>query len=518
MRRILCAWLPNFPISRLNRTVRSAVRAHQDSLPRHDTPFDRPFATVETCHGLRLLACTDAPGLRAGQKLADARAICPDLRIADADPEGDRAALIRLAGWCERYTPLAAADPPEGLWLDITGCAHLFGGEERLARDLERRLCAQNLPCRIAVTGTAGAAWALARWQAAVGAPLILPAGEERAALEMLPVASLRLETQIVGGLGRVGLKTVGDLLHIPRAELSARFGGYMLLRLDQALGSVAEAIAWPHEAPPWAERLSFAEPIAAPEDLVRALDLLARRLCARLEAKHLGGHRFTARFFRVDGETPEIAIGTALPVRDPAYLVKLLRAKLEIVDPGYGVEVASLTAENVALRATPQARLDGGQDSDISLAGVVDRLTNRLGAEHLWRATPRQTHVPERAVVKQAVLEKPPAWKCDPASPRPLRLLRQPEPIAVTALLPDEPPVMFRWRGTLHRVRAAAGPERIAREWWRHAPAVDEEEQPEADRLRDYYRVEDSEGTRFWLFRAGLNGTPNWFLHGFFG
>jgi protein ImuB len=209
--------------------------------------------------------------------------------------------------------------------------------------------------------------------------------------------------------------------------------------------------------------------------------------------------------------------------VRDPAYVAKLLKAKLETVDPGFGIEVVSLAAGTVAPLALSQTRLDGASSNDTKLTAVVDTLANRLGPGRLWRAAPRQSHVPERAVAMMPPLHKKDitSWVRDPAAPRPLRLLPRPEPIEATALLPDEPPILFRWRGTVHRIRAASGPERIAQEWWRYAPPDENDARPEADRLRDYYRVEDADGTRFWVFRVGLHGsggTPHWFLHGLFG
>ena len=528
--------------------------------------------------------------------------MCPDLAVVDADPEGERAALARLAAWCERYTPLAAADPPDGLWLDITGCTHLFAtlaggaggavaGEPELADDLHRRFEREGLSCRLAIASTTGAAWALARSATARSDCTILPPGEEVRGVSVQPVASLRLDPRTVAGLRRVGLRTIGEMARLPRGELAARYGATTLLRLDQAHGRVAEAIVWPHPPPPWEERLAFAEPIGTPEDLARALDALARRLCARLEAGGLGGLRFGACFFRVDEVRPEIAIGTALPVRDPAYIAKLLVAKLETVDPGFGVDVVTLAATKTAPLAPPQGRLpdagwaDGGpsggrggglEPGETALAATVDELANRLGERRLWRAAPAESHIPERAVRRVPPVPgsagksgpgsagksgpgpggksgsgstgKPapgrdrrpapePDWVADPSRERPVRLFRRPVPIDVIAPVPDDPPILFRWRGTTHRVRAADGPERIAAEWWRrrgsapggadhggdHGGESANEGNGEAveDPVRDYYRVEDFDGARFWIFRAGLMGearTPRWYLHGLFG
>jgi protein ImuB len=507
MRRILSVWLPHWPITRLNRSVSASP--------------DRPLVTIDTTWGVRHLAAVsvdgEAQGLRSGQTLSDARAVCPGLNPIEADPMADEAALARLATWCERYTPMAAPDPPDGLWLDITGCTGNFATEAELAQDLVSRLERNAIPCRLAIAGTTGAAWALAH---AGEDRTILPPGQEKAALAGLPVTSLRLDAGTVTGLRRLGLRTVRDLLRIPRAQITTRFGALPVLRLDQALGVMEEAIDWPRPPIDWHERLAFAEPIGTPEDLAHALSRLAERLCLRLAEQDKGGHRFVARFFRVDDDVPQIVVTTALPVRDPIYLTKLLRERLDTVDPGCGIEVITLQAETVAPLQAPQARLTDLATPDAAdrLAGVVDTLTNRLGSERVTRVAPYVSHVPERAVQRVPPLPvRQPSWAADPAAPRPIRLLRRPEAIEVIAPVPDDPPVRFRWRGVSHRVRAAAGPERIAVEWWRDRQS---DSRPETDLIRDYYRVEDSDGARFWIFRTGLHANdrmPRWFLHGLF-
>ncbi len=504
-------WLPNWPISRLRRLGVG-------------TP-DRPLATVAARRGVRLLAAVCpagvAAGLHPGQTLAQARAVCPGLEAVDADPAADAAALAALAGWCRRFTPLAAPDPPDGVWLDITGCAHLFGGEAGLAETLARQAARAGLPCRLAVAGTPGAAWALAH--ADGDDPVILPPGAEEAALSPLPVALLRLDQAEAARLWRVGLRQVDELARQPRDEVTARFGATPMRRLDQALGHVAEAIAWPRPPSPWSERLAFAEPIGTPEDLGRALDLLARRLCARLAQARQGAHGFTARFIRVDELTPAIAIATALPARDAGAIAKLLRARLESVDPGFGVEAVLLDASDIAPLPPPQASLTPDAVPDApdalaattgALAATMDALANRPDAPVLWRAVPHPSHVPERALRRLPPLAAAPAWT-EAGPERPLRLFPRPEPIAATALLPDDPPVRFTWRGVTHRVRAATGPERIGAEWWRRTPS---DARADSDLLRDSYKLEDLAGARFWVFRAGLDGPPRWFLHGLFG
>lgn len=485
------------------------------------------MATVEAVRGRRRLkaVCPRAMalGLWPGQVLAQAWAIYPDLTTIDADPVADHTALEGLAGWCERFSPLAAADPPDGVWLDIAGCAHLFGGEAKLAAVLAALLARHGLDSRLAVAGTPGAAWALAR-TVAPGQVNVLPAGREAAALATLPIALLRLNPHSVAELRQLGLRRIGELTRLPRADLSARFGPLPVLRLDQALGYAAEAIAWPHPPAPWTERLAFAEPIAAPEDLVRALATLTERLCARLEAARRGGLGFAATFFRLDATRPAIAIGTSLPVRDPARIARLLGEKLEQVDPGFGIEAVVLEATATVPLAPPQMILPHTMPSgtiapDTALADTVDELANQLGPARLWRAAPQESHVPERSVRHVPPLVPASPWPRGSTAERPLRLLRRPEPIEVTAVLPDDPPLQFRWRGALHRVRAASGPERIAAEWWRrHTIPPD---RPETDLVRDYYQVEDVGGSRFWMFRIGLGAggsAAHWFLHGLFG
>jgi protein ImuB len=460
----------------------------------------------------------EVQGLRPGQTLTDARAVCPVLIPVEADPGTDEAALVRLAAWCERYTPMAAPDPSDGLWLDITGCTAVFDTEAALAQDLAFRLERNAIPCRLAIAGTTGAAWALAHGGKD---QTILPPGQEKAALADLPVTCLRLDAGTVTGLRRLGLRTVQDLLRIPRAQITTRFGALPVLRIDQALGVLEEAIDWPRPRIDWHERLAFVEPIGTPEDLARALSRLAERLCGRLAEQHKGGQRFVARFFRVDDDVSQVTVTTALPVRDAGYLTKLLREKLDSVDPGFGIEVIALEAETVAPLQAPQTQLTELATPKTSdrLASVVDTLTNRLGSERVSRVAPYASHVPERAVRRVPPLPvRQPSWVANPAAPRPIRLLRRPEPIEVIAPVPDDPPIRFSWRGVSHRVRAAAGPERIAAEWWRGRRS---DKRPETDLIRDYYRVEDSDGARFWIFRAGLhanNRMPCWYLHGLFG
>jgi protein ImuB len=292
-----------------------------------------------------------------------------------------------------------------------------------------------------------------------------------------------------------------------------------VLNRLDQALGRAEEALAYRRPPSPWFARLAFAEPISALEDLERVTCDITAKLCGRLEAEGRGARRFHLAFHRLDGRAQGLSVGLSQAGRDAVRLSKLFRPKLEQVDPGFGIEVATLAAEGVETLAGRQIRLDAdaavaAQDGIVPL---VDRLANRLGEGRVWKAVPVESHVPERAVRPAPPLAATSARGWDPEIPRPLRLFRRPEPLeAVMALTPDDPPRQFQWRGRLHRVRHAEGPERIGQEWWRGLI-----EDARTDRVRDYYRVEDQAGGRFWIYRSGLYvaGTQaRWWLHGLFG
>ena len=471
---------------------------------------------------MRVVCAVDAAGRRAGlfvgQKATDAAALCPGLVTAEAEPEADAAALAELADWCVRFSPAVALDAPDGLFLDVTGVAHLWNGEAGLAADLCARLARNDLPFRVAIADTAGAAWAVAHQGA--DAVCVVPPGEAATALARLRPSALRLSPQAAAQIERLGLRRLDQVLALPRAPLARRFGAETLMRIDQALGRAQEALAFRRPANPWFARLAFAEPISALEDLQRVSFDVAARLCERLEREGQGARRFELAFHRLDGKAQSLRIGLALAARDPARIAKLFAPKLETVDPGFGIEVATLAAEGVEPVAGRQVRLDALLDGGLEdgLAPLVDRLANRLGEDRVWRAVPVQSHIPEQSARAARPLDPAPEaadWPTD--IPRPLRLFRRPEPLeAVVALTPDDPPRQFEWRKRLRRIRQAEGPERIGDEWWRK-----EIGEVRTDAVRDYYRVEDQEGQRFWVFREGLYApgeTPRWFLHGLFG
>ncbi len=481
---------------------------------------------------MRRLAAVDevgaALGLYAGQKATDAAALVPDLSTDDADPQADAAALAALADWCVRFSPAVALDAPDGLFLDITGVDHLWGGEAAMLKDLTARLAWNGLPVRMAVADTPGAAWALAHFTetGTIAAP-----GKAWGLLAPLPVQALRLTPQAAAQIARLGLVTVERLARLPRNQLTRRFGPEVVLRLDQALGRTEEALSFRRPPTPWFARLAFAEPISVLEDLGRVSLDVAVQLCARLDMQGQGARRFELAFHRLDGKAQRLSIGLSLPGQEAKRIARLFAPMLETVDPGFGIEAVTLAAAQVEPLSARQQRLDASREiaPEEGLAPLADRLINRLGEDRIWRAEPFPSHIPERAVERRpplsAALPPSPAlagqaeaggW--DPDRPRPLRLFRRPEPIDnVLALIPDDPPKHFRWRGQMHQVRRAEGPERVAEEWWRLADF----DQVRTDHVRDYYRVEDEAGARFWIFRSGLYNakTPaKWWLHGLFG
>jgi len=404
-----------------------------------------------------------------------------------------------LAVWCQQYSPLTAIDPPDGVLIDITGCAHLFGGEAAMRRQIERRLPGS----RSAIAGTAAAAWALARY----GEPGI----ED---LEALPLAALRLEPVTIRKLRQVGIRRIGELRRLPRAELTAGYGAGPVRLLALAFGEAPEVLRFINPPPDWREIEHYAEPIFAAPQLQAALLRLALKLCTRLGEGGRGATQLLARFFRIDSQCPEFLLRFAAPTHDDAHIGRLLVEKLAGVDPGFGVEAISLTA--VATEpCLPVQRSTEMPAPDYSQA--IDTILNRLGPKNFWRVKPHASHIPERQVRRMAVTGKPVRWPAPP-QPRPVQLLPRPAAITAIAPVPDDPPVTFSWRGKVHRIRRSSGPERIARDWWVNAP---DNARPEIDHVRDYYALEDSTGARFWIFRAGTHdgiAPPRWYLHGFFG
>ncbi len=478
--------------------------------------------------------------------VADARAMHPGLDIAEEEPEANRRLLCALADWCDRYTPLVALDAGDGLFLDIAGCAHLFGGEEAMQDDLMRRLAAQGFDARTGLAPSPGMAWTAARF----GLPPIAVGGEETA-LAPLPLAALRLDARTRSGLESVGLRTVGALLCLPRAPLARRFGKQLMLRLDQALGSVEEPVSPRLPVAPLSAERHLPEPIVMVEDIERLLLLLATSLKADLERRGEGARRLELSLFRVDGAVNRIAVGTSRPLRAPLLVARLFREKLASlegsIDAGYGFDLVRLAVLVAAHLDETQGDLaNANSQDDEELVLFVDRVRARLGDQAVLKPAAVESHVPERAVALVPFAELPDArTQGSPqitTNERPLRIFRQAEPVEVMAEIPEGPPASFRWRRMRHRIAAAEGPERIAPEWWRQAmPEIAKKDEEGRDRTeeemddlrrktlakqnasltRDYYRVEDEDGRRYWLYREGFYGEakapPKWFVQGLF-
>jgi protein ImuB len=486
-----------------------------------------PLALVTTSDsGQHITALNDAAGragLSLGMALADARAIYPALQVAHADLAGDDHALTRLALWCQCYSPFTRADPPDGVSLDITGCAHLFGGEAGLVAALAGRLASFGLTARHAVAPTIGAAWGLSRH--APEPRLIAPRQNLHQLFAPLPIAALRLPPETVPALAKLGLKKIGDLLGKPRAPLTARFGPLLVHRLDEALGHAEESFTPLTPPTVYFAECRFAEPICTQDAIAIAIDRLTQDLAASLETAGKGVRQMELRLFRVDGWVEALPLATSTATRDAAHMARLLCERLDrIADhAGFGFEVARLVAHRVEDKAAKQEDMDGATLSSSDIAPLLDRLVNRFGANNVTHPLPDQSYIPERAAHFSSVLAEieDHDWSAHArivqdgaAFSRPLFLFAMPEPVTTIAEVPDGPPTRFEWRRIAHRVTLVEGPERIAPEWWLVPTGA-------GRTTRDYYRVEDEAGHRFWLFREGLyereGDQPRWFIHGMF-
>lgn len=518
MARILSVWLDRWPIRRFLLTQNRTAE-----------PVDpqRPLVlSVESSGGPRVAALNEvasAQGIAAGDRIADARAKARGLRVHPLDGLADRAALRRLALWATRYTPFVSPwkeeNGADGLFLDIAGASHLFGGEAALMKDLSRRLAGFGLSAALALAGTPGAGWALAH-HGNEPDPIVPPGGEAEA-LAGLPVQALRIDPATRQSLRRLGLNTVRDLADKPRAPLSRRFGASLLLRLDQALGDAAEPIE-PIAPPPVYDVLrQVLEPVVAQGAIVAIAQRLFEDLAPRLERHGVGARSLRLTLYGVDGDVFPVTLGLAAPTRNAAYVARLIDLRLDrlagSIDPGFGFDAIRLDALAVERLHARQDAFAGRENEPSSERAVslVDALSQRFGRDHLTRLMPVASHVPERAVAPAGTVETAPDWTArgdDEGSARPALLLPRAETADVLAVVPEGPPRRFRWRGAVHKVIHAQGPERIAPEWWR-TPAP----QP----TRDYYIVEDEAGRRFWLYREGLYGRetaePRWFVHGLF-
>lgn len=457
-------------------------------------------------------ACAEALGLHVGMALSDALAIRPTLDLHEANPASDAALLDRIAAWCERYTPIVVVDGTDGLFLDITGCAHLHGGEENLLGDMKARLAMQGFAHRCALAPTPGAAWALARH----GASQMADTHNLEAMLAPLPVAALRLAPEAAALLKRLGLKRIGQISHAPRAAFTARAGQNAMLRLDQALGRAQEALSPRRPPPPLYALRKLAEPILTLDALMLVTQNLCEDLCAELDKNGMGARLLSLSAFGLDGRVRRVTLQLSRLERRPLAMLRLFKEKLEReaerFNAEFGFEAARLDAFEIAPWALqPIDFLPTETIYDIEAeARLVDRIAARLGAERIGKLSIRDAHAPERASAWKAEATFSATPPEDGVMRRPLTLFARAQPIDAIVTVPDGPPLRFRWRRVLRNVARAEGPERIAPNWLR---AGDQ-------RTRDYYRVEDDEGRRYWIYRDGFYGAaeaPRWLLHGLF-
>lgn len=503
-RRYMALWFPFLPTDRLRRSFLCAAP-------------DEPLLLVAKEHNaLRVSAAcprAQALGLLPGLPLADARARVPNVLVHEADPEADARLLLQFSAHAGRWSPMVAPDPPDGLLIDISGCAHLFGGEAGLAADTGKWL-GRLVEMRHAFASTPSAAHALARFPQETA--------DETEAIRRLPVAALRLDPRNEAALRRAGLKRIADLADRPTAPLSARFGGAVTAALERLLGRADSRIVPLRPTPALHFARRFAEPIGLADSIRAALATLSMQATTELERRAQGGRCFAASFFRTDGAVREIAVETGQPTRDPALIGRLFHERIEALadplDPGFGFDLIRLAVPATEPLDASQPDLHAGPQKAEALEALIARLSVRHGRNRIHRIAPVDTHVPERAerVIAALDLPAPADWPSPtPGEPplRPLFLLDPPQHVEALAEVPDAPPRQFRWKGVAHDIVRAEGPERIATPWWKKS----DEDRP----TRDYYRVEDSAGRRFWLFRHGLygreTGSPRWYIHGLF-
>jgi len=471
----------------------------------------QPFVLATPDHGRMVITATNilaqSQGIHIGMVVADARAICHSLQVLDDEPDLSDKLLRRLAEWCIRFTPAVAVDIPDGLILDVSGCAHLWGGERTYLKNIITRIKGLGFTIRAAMADTIGTAWAIARF--GQESPII-ESEQQRAALLSLPPAALRLETDTIIRLEKLGLRQVGSFVTMPRAALNRRFGHQLIRRLDQALGNEDEIIQPVQPIVAYQERLPCLEPIVTATGIEIALQRLLDLLCHRLQKEQKGLRSALFKCYRTDGKMVTLTIGTNRPSYNVKHLFKLFEIKIASIEPAEGIELFILEAPKVEEAQPAQENLwkitHGLEDNGLS--ELLDRLAGKIGSDRIHRYIPDEHYWPERSVKLATSLNEKSisTWKLD--RPRPVQLLSKPEKIEVTAPIPDYPPMNFRYKGKLHIIKKADGPERIEQEWWL-----------QQGQHRDYYYVEDEEGSRYWLFRLGHYSDKmyQWFIHGFF-
>jgi len=502
-------WFPRLSTDRLQRRWKA-----KNGAPSPDAP---PLVVAAKEKNALVIAALDrkatALGLSVGQPLANARAMLPALKAVTANEPADLKLLGRIADWCERFTPFVSLDPPRGLLLDVTGATHLFGGEQAMLDRLRGGLVAQGFAVRGAMAGTVLAARALARFR---DGAVIVP-GEEEKAIQSLPIDALNLDPITTHAFRRAGLKTIGQAAGRKRSELNARFGARLVYMIDTALARAESPISPRRPLPDYRAERNFAEPVATEEVIRSALTSLAASLGDVLEKRGEGARRLEAEFYRADGQVRRIAVETGAPLRDPRVVERLFREKLDALidplDPGFGFDLIRLGATRAERAEMADADFDANLNAKREIRFLVDRLAARFGTQRILAFQPNDTHIPEcafAAVPAQYAQDTKIEWqkirRPGEAPPRPLRLLAKTEPMSLLYAVPGSNAPHMRWRRAQRTVTNAEGPERIAMEWWRHQ---------EAQPTRDYHRIEDADGRRFWIFRDAL--TAQWCVHGSF-
>ena len=470
-----------------------------------------PFVLRMPSHGRMVISATnffaEIKGINKGMVLADARAIIPDLVVQDDKPDLNHQLLKRIGEWCIRFTPVVAVDPPDGLLLDVTGCSHLWGGDLFYLDDIVTKLSGRGYDVRAAMADTIGVAWGVARFGKE---PLIIPSDHHIQVLMSLPPESLRLEIDTVERLHKLGLHQIRQFFNIPRSSLRRRFGLQFLQQLDMAVGTEIETINPVQPIEPFQERLPCLDPIVTSTGIEIALRQLLEALCSRLQHEQKGLRAAVFKGYRMDGKIEQIDIVTNRPSHHVDHLFKLFEIKITTIEPALGIELFILEARKIEDHLPQQEKMwqvSGGLNNEC-LSELIDRLASKFGTDSIHRYLPDEHYWPERSIKPASSLQERSTtiWRGDRL--RPLQLLRIPEPIEVTAPIPDYPPMLFRYQGKVHQVKKADGPERIEQEWWL-----------QKGQHRDYYSVEDEEGHRYWLFRLGHyhDKTYQWFIHGFF-
>ncbi|MGN6097310.1 MAG: Y-family DNA polymerase [Bosea sp. (in: a-proteobacteria)] len=507
MTRVVSVFLPSWSIDRHRRMA-------GDAAPPPEVPLVLAAREGARRSVQAVNAAARAAGLRVGMQAAKAQALVPGLLVEDADLAADGRELDRLAVWLhQRVAPVVAPDPPDGIVIDTTGADQLHGGENDMLDAIIGRLALSGVEARAAIADTWGTAYGLARHVSP--SPVVAPPGHGAEPMMVLPIEALRLPLRMTTDLRGLGFEKAGDLIAQPRAPLALRFGPELGRRIAHALGEAPEPIIAIRPPDLTEVRRAFAEPIGAAETIARYIGQLVGQMCERLEAKGLGARRLDLVCHRVDRGLQTVRVGLARPVCDPKALARLLREKIEDIEPGFGIEIMTLAAtlaEPLVQQQTTSSLVD---ESVPDVGGLIDILANRVGARAVFRLAPVASDVPERSVRRIAALTEETGATWPGHWPRPARLLPRPEPVETMALLPDHPPAWFHWRGIRRRVRRADGPERVFGEWWKR--------EAEMVAVRDYFRVEDEAGERYWLFRAGdgedqATGSHRWFLHGVFG